>query len=475
MKRLLALVLTLAVMLLPMAAMAESVTENAVVQSWSQNLMNLLKNGQKIVENYTFETPNRNPEQENPIISAVLDLVGTLGYTSSIQMVQVTDELTIQGQKALDLILGASEKGLFAASSLLGDTVVGVDKDDIVKLIQASGKLPLNEDGSLNLDLNMNLTMDNLSAAVTEMMPNCVSMAQIETWEEDSDPANTAVTVKLSGEDVAALIKALIKDLQAAKDQFEQLGLGEALNVKDEQIDDATRNMAVEMTVYTLDSDLVGMDMSIHVEKSGEESGPVDTTMALRRSTADDITTWTMDMIEDTDKEDIREICVFAFDKAFSTFVCDLSAFSGSDGNFVPKGEVTVNYSGAITETQAKGEVNVEVFVYNEEAAEMKANGAIAYSYDLTCDGQSLSGTSTVEIKQQGDVAPWVIAHGTYSSADADPAIADSENVTYPVKMSEEEQQAFLNELVQTLPGKIIPIFSLLPESIQQLAGGLMN
>ena len=38
---------------------------------------------------------------------------------------------------------------------------------------------------------------------------------------------------------MAALIKALIKDLQAAKDQFEQLGLGEALNVKDEQIDDA--------------------------------------------------------------------------------------------------------------------------------------------------------------------------------------------------------------------------------------------
>ena len=472
MKKIIALLLTLVMMVLPMVSMAEEAVVTDA-QTLVNNLMNVVNSGKKITETYAFEVPERNAETENPMVSIIMDLLGVLGSESSVKNGQVKDSLTLQGQTAVDLTIAATGNGVLVTSNLLGGKVIGMDGEDVMKLIQSSGKLPINEDGSLNLEFTANLDMANLQSVLGEVMSSGVSMLQIESWTDDSDPAVGALQIDLDGERIAALVKALVKDLQPLKETLEQMNAASFLELTDEQIEESTKTLHITLTVYLSETqEPVAVQLDVN---DTNETKPVSAIVTVRRYTEEDARTWHAEIhITQNGKEEVGTVVLsYAYDGG--TVSLTVTSYEPDGDDYKATNSVSFNYAGIVSGTSLNGTISAAMSALNEETGALAPNGAIIYDYELNCDGQTCEGSTRIQLKAALDTDPIVIANGTITTGEPDPSIAESQDVTYIMKLSDEERQEFATSLLTGVMPQLASLIGLLPESVQQLVGGMMQ
>ena len=152
-----------------------------------------------------------------------------------------------------------------------------------------------------------------------------------------------------------------------------------------------------------------------------------------------------------------------------------MTSYEPDGDDYKATNSVSFNYAGIVSGTSLNGTISAAMSALNEETGALAPNGAIIYDYELNCDGQTCEGSTRIQLKAALDTDPIVIANGTITTGEPDPSIAESQDVTYIMKLSDEERQEFATSLLTGAMPQLTSLIGLLPESVQQLVGGMMQ
>ena len=205
------------------------------------------------------------------------------------------------------------------------------------------------------------------------------------------------------------------------------------------------------------------------------ETEPVSAIVTVRRYTEEDARTWHAEIhITQNGKEEVGTVVLsYAYDGG--TVSLTVTSYEPDGDDYKATNSVSFNYAGIVSGTSLNGTISAAMSALNEETGALAPNGAIIYDYELNCDGQTCEGSTRIQLKAALDTDPIVIANGTITTGEPDPSIAESQDVTYIMKLSDEERQEFATSLLTGVMPQLASLIGLLPESVQQLVGGMMQ
>ncbi len=488
MKKFLSLMLAVMLLALPVTSLAEFNTD-------------LLGQQKAMAFTLTFSDANiaalveaageKVDEDEAAVFTMVNDLINAIGFTgyeqqASADSMQFGYSLTLSGNDAMNIQALLQKNGIYATSNLLGKDTVLVTLDQLTAALE-DAKAELIAQGGTTAEL------DETFAPIKELLENPGEMfsAYMKTNDLDtmeltnflaafekiaekaekadasaapagSDKAESAITLKLSKDDIATLLEAILNDFEATnygagnvKSLNQSLALSEEKMTVDDALKACTNLMKddVIVTLYTgADGNVVSATVKAALLEEVDSKDVVDLDMVILNNKVDDQqkVTVTATATEDDEKVDVLFELNMA-DKDNGTFNCT-----------VTEDDTLVKVNGTIQATADKHTtVNVKLDVTDGEdkfgmgflvtAAETES------SIDMQMKLTSLDGATT-----------YLSILMNCALADMMPAVNTADAVQ-PLAMSEEEMEAWTASLETGMQMELVKIIQYLPTSVLQM------
>jgi len=509
MKKFLSLMLAVLMLALPVFSGAETAAETVTALASADFAAGYLAKGDRLVTNITIEPGivllSGVPEQ---LQSAIQDLLKALAFEVTGQktdgMAQGGFRLLLNGENALDILVALGEKGVYAASTLLGDKIVQVTPDQLKSLadqlseqLVASGKVSREQMDSIKNALakfkddpngalasmigqpDFGPLMEALSGLVsgTNLMPQEVT----ELPEGVTIDAKYVMNVVLSKEALTKVTDALAKLLWSMPvvqqiAQNVKTGDGEPLTEgklvsklnaipgalsKDLQIDvymteDGQTIQAVSGFEITANGSTVPINFSVTAETAADGTHVLWTAGAQK---GDEAMLMTGDM-------------KIAVSENGGTMTYDVTASMTRNGEtFTPMEE---NVHAAWTAEEKSRAMTMEIAVHaKNDAAADPINMIFTIASQDQDLGDHAEGTLTINAAMEniGDIVTLTIGKKT----DMAEAYIVTEDAVQPLAMNSEEMNAFTQEVSATAQQALIGLINKLPESARNLVMQLMG
>ncbi len=423
-----------------------------------------------------------------PMVNDIINAIGLIGYVqqASADTAQVGFGLTLTGNEALNVQALLQKDGIYATSNLLGkDTVLvtleqlnaaledakaeliaqggtGAELDEAMKSLKEMVENP-GEFFSSNMQTNDLETMELTKfMAAFEKIAEKAEKADASTAPAGSDKAESAITLKLSKEDISTLLNAFMDDFEATDYGAAYVkSLNQSLAVSEEKItvDDALKACTdlmkddVVVTLYTgADGNVVSATVKAALLEEVDSKDVVDLDMVILNNKVDDQqkVTVTATATEDDEKVDVLFELNMA-DKENGTFNCT-----------VTEDDTLVKVNGTIQAT-ADNNVTVDVKLDVTDGEDKFGMGFLVTaaetesSFDIQMKLTSLDGATT-----------YLSILLNYALTDMKPAVNTADAVQ-PLAMSEEEMQAWTTSLESGMQMELVKIIQYLPTSVLQL------
>lgn len=319
MKKLFAIIMTLMVLALPMAGMAEG-----------DFISEAVANGRMVERTTTFSMMETGDETADQIIGGLLDSLAVVTYSQEAGK-QSGLAVNMNGKDILTIDVAVTDEKLYLRSDLLkGDTVVFAEGDsqaiteNLLKTLVAEGII--GEDDMATALAQMETALSDMSNPMadvdfeavingfdfTELVQfgtefiERVEEGDLSGLPEGSDPAIRALTLRMTGEDIVRVYDVIFNMLKANKEYLAMLdsmivsvddvnmSAEEALNQMQQQIDTQMAGMVegdIPTTIYLNGDDEVVAVTSDFVMKvaadEGSEPEPISAKIVYFRQTAD--------------------------------------------------------------------------------------------------------------------------------------------------------------------------------------------
>ncbi len=423
-----------------------------------------------------------------PMINDLINAIGIIGYEqqASADSAQIGFGLTLTGNEALNGQVLLQKDGIYATSNLLGQDTVLMTLDQLTASLEdakaeliaqgATGaefdqvfapiKEVLENPGEMfssymkTNDLNT-MELTNFLAAF-EKIEEKAEKADASTAPAGSDKAESAITLKLSKDDIATLLQAFMDDFEATNYGAAYVkALNQGLPASDERatLDDAlklcTDLMKDDMvvTLYTgADGNVVSATVKAALLEEVDSKDVVDLDMVILNNKVNDQqkVTVTATATEGDEKVDVLFELNMA-DKDNGTFNCT-----------VTEDDTLVKVNGTI-QTTADNNVTVDVKLDVTDGEDKFGMGFLVTaaetesSFDIQMKLTSLDGATT-----------YLSILLNYALADMKPAVNTADAVQ-PLAMSEEEMQAWTASLETGMQMERVKIIQYLPTSVLQM------
>ena len=441
MKKLISMLLAVALLALPLCSFAEEevpaevdpstaammqAMNNPVVAALVTNLMS----GKALYGNTTFALEGTEAlvqmEGVGPTIGMVTDLLNALSYTEVIQLAPLAGYmgLALNGTDVFYLQAEGGENGLFAASNLLGDTVVAATPEELTQLAQNSGlNLEETQDQMQKLtEALQNLKFENTEAFMGEVQPT-VEQAEVTEQPADASPAAVKMLITLPEGFWAGLAEALKADILANAETLATLNV----TVDEENLSSFAENMA--------GTQLEPIELYLSAE-----SQPVAAKLVM--GAEDDKVTLTLG-IQYAENGQVVTCAADAGEKGSMRMVMDSTALIGDEISVASHVQISLVTPEQSMDTTA----DLNCLLGVDEEGDVVGQADIAYS------------TSQL---------PGVVLRMTSQVCTGDPlASIASEDAVHPAAMGQEELQEWVNTTVA--PNLMVMLGNILqnaPESV---------
>lgn len=483
MKKFLSLMLAVLLLALPVASLAEIDVDLLEQQKAMTFSLTLADANFAALAEATGETVD---EDEAAVIAMVNDLINAIGLTGYVQQpaadkVQVGYSLTLSGNDALNIHALLQKDGIYATSNLLGQDTVLITPDQLDAVME-SAKAELIAQGGTGAEI------DEAMAALKEMLENPAQMLQSNTNDLDtmeltkslaafekiaekaekadastapagSDKAESAITLKLSKDDIATLLQAFMDDFETTDFGAAYVkALNQGLASSDEKatLDDALKLSTdlikddVVITLYTGDDgNVVSATVKAALLEEVDSDDVVDMDMVILNHKVDDQqkVTVTVAATEGDEKVDVLFELNMA-DKDNGAFNCT-----------VTEDDTLVKVNGTI-QTTADKKVTVDVKLDVTDDDDKFGMGFLVTSQE-TEDSIDVQ----VKLTSIDGATTYLSILLNYALTDMMPAVNTADAVQ-PLTMSEEEMTAWTTSLQSTMQLELMKLIQYLPESV---------
>lgn len=483
MKKFLSLMLAVLLLALPVASLAEIDVDLLEQQKAMTFSLTLADANIKALAEATGETVD---EDEAAVIAMVNDLINAIGLTGYVQQpaadkVQVGYSLTLSGNDALNIHALLQKDGIYATSNLLGQDTVLITPDQLDAVME-SAKAELIAQGGTGAEI------DEAVTALKEMLENPAQMLQSNTNDLDSleltkslaafekiaekaekadastapagsDPAESAITLKLSKDDIATLLQAFMDDFEAT-----DLGaayvkaLNQGLASSDEK---ATLDDALKLSTDLMKDDMV---VTLYTGANGDVVSATVKAALLEEVDSDDVVD--MDMVilnhkvDDQQKVTVTVAATEGDEKVDVLF--ELNMADKDNGAFnctVTEDDTLMKVNGTI-QTTADKKVTVDVKLDVTDDDDKFGMGFLVISQE-TEDSIDVQ----VKLTSIDGATTYLSILLNYALADMMPAVNTADAVQ-PLTMSEEEMTAWTTSLQSTMQLELMKLIQYLPESV---------
>ena len=374
MKKFLSVLLALMLAVLPAMSMADSLND------W---LAQAFQAG-RCVHMESSMVPGTLPMDEDTA-KVIADLLNAIETKADLQKDGLGFALRLSGEDALTFQMEMKDEDVYVKSNLLGDDAVVIgsgevghiaamvvnwaEKNNLVTAEQAAaareGLQKLAENMSANIDLS-DLDPSALMGWVMGLTQS-VSPIDASTAPEGADPADTAMEIRLTKEQLQSLADALVTTISSSKGLTGAIANAtgkdsqEMLSGISDQIKAAFEGMTedVVIDVYTAGEDLCAFTASLAMNVKDEEEGSekaVATDVVMTRSTAaEGITYHIVENVTADDETETVEATIFS-SPALSTAQISFPEDVAVSVNYAKnRSETTINDQLVVTFTQ-KGE-----------------------------------------------------------------------------------------------------------------------
>lgn len=361
---------------------------------------------------------------------------------------QVGFALKLSGETAANVELALVEDDTYAASNLLGNSVVKVNLTDVEKLLEAQGlNINLMEFESIEFDLS-DIDLTKTRALVSTLMER----VQIESVPEYGDGASK-MTLTLTVEEGSQIFKELVDAFYNTaffKQVMQKLEtIGASVEIYDSaETSGVEGNITFELVMDT-ESTPVSANVVITSIENGEEH--VVETLQADRTMIGDIMYVTVTEIGEIEDASVTNVITLAM---------------GAD---------TLDAS-MIIETNIAGnndKVNVTIKVYPEQDKQI-----VAMSFAVTANDETVGFALLITATENGSATHTVIDVLPLDSEQAyitlvidtdevaDMASIVSEDAVQPLNMTEEELGAFMESISETAQIQLITVMQKLPTQL---------
>ena len=474
MKKLLATLLALVMLLVPVLSMAES----AMTLDISLSNFNL--------------TPFLEEEVDPSQVEVINDLMNVLGLTvygmeNEDGSVQLGLSLNLSGQPAVTLDAQVAEDALLFGSNLLGSDVIAITPDELIETLK-NNKDTLLELGLSEEDYNalmeqlpalfsgpmsgldasaMDLSDLDLTATMeaVQAFGETVQLTEGELTEQpaDCDPATSVAIITMDGNAMLKVLSAAMSDIMntALFQNYTTLMNGMLQAQGEDEVDFAAAVQEVfgrlsvkDDVVVTLYADEYGdpvrVEYALTLIADGNEDDSLEIDGVLTRLTGDTLTyTLTNKLTVDGETADV--VCHFIL-KSDTSFTVDFTATADDEVVFA-------SMDAEIAEiAENGGDLMFVVTVTDEDGNRdgMRVHEVISED-EIT--------TMVIDYLPLEDDTPWMTITITVSE-NAEHAKLDGSNAVRVLSMSEEELNAWSEGLESTMQIALIGALQLLPDSV---------
>lgn len=430
-------------------------------------------------------------EDEAAVVAIVNDLINAIGITgyeqqASADSMQLGYSLTLNGNDALNFQVLLQKDGIYAASNLLGQDTVMITPDQMDAVLE-SAKAELIAQGGTGAELDeafapmkemlenpgemfsFNMKTNDLGTmkltnflAAFEKIAEKAETADASTAPAGSDKAESAITLKLSKDDITTLLQAFMDDFEATnygatyvKAMNQNLAFFDKSATPDNVLKASTDLMKDDMvvTLYTgADGNVVSATVKAALLEDLNSNDMVDLDMVILNNKVDDQqkVTVTATATEDDEKVDILFELAMADDNN-GTFSCT-----------VTEDDTLVKVNGTI-QTTADKKVTMDIKLDVTDDDDKFGLGFLVTvaetdsSLDMQIKLMSLDGATT-----------YLSILMNYALTDMMPALNTADAVQ-PLAMSEEEMTAWTTSLQSNMQMELVKMIQYLPTSVLQM------
>lgn len=477
MKKLLATLLALVMLLVPVLSMAES----AMTLDISLSNVNL--------------TPFLEEEADPSQVEIINDLINALGLTvysmeNEDGSMQLGLSLNLSGQSALTLDAQVAEDAILLGSNLLGSDVIAVTPDELIETLKnnkdALLELGLSEEdydalmeqlpalfsdpmsgldaSAMDLsDLDLTATMEAVQAFAETMQ---VAEGELTEQPADCDPATSVAIITMDGNAMLKVLSTAMSDIMntAFFQNYTTLMNGMLQAQGEDEVDFAAvvqemfNKLSIKddvvVTVYADEyGDAVRVEYALTLIADGNEDDALEIDGVLTRLTGDTLTyTLTNKLTVDGETADV--VCHFIL-KSDTSFTVDFTASADDE----------VVYASLDAEmAENGGDLMFIVTVTDEDGNQegMRVHEVISEEENTTM---------VIDYLPLEDDTPWMTITITVSET-AEQAKLDGSNAVRVLSMSEEELNAWIEGLQSNMQIALIGALQLLPESVLNMIMG---
>ncbi len=485
MKKILSLMLAIMLLALPVASLAEKNVDLLAEQKAMTFSLSFADANIASLAEAMGETVDEN---EKTMYDMVNDLINALGVSYYLQQpsadsAQVGGSLVLSGNDALTINGLLQKDGLYATSNMLGQDTVLVTKDQMTAamddmkaqaIAEGSTGAELDEmmetikeilenpsealkNSALSNDLD-SMELTKLQAAA-EKIAEKAEKADASTAPAGSDKAESAITLKLSKEDMSTLMEAFMDDFEATEFGAAYVkSLNQSLASSGEKVtvDDVMKASAdlmkddMVITLYTNDDgEMVSATVKAALLEGAGSNDVIDLDMVILSSKVGDQekVTVTATATEGDEKVDVLFELNMA-DENNGTFNCT-----------VTEDDTLVKVNGTIEATDDKhATVDVKLDVTDEgETFGMRVL--------VTSEETDNSGDVQVKLMSLDGATNYLSILLKFALTDMKPAVNTADAVQ-PLTMSEEEMEAWTTSLESGMQVELMKILGYLPESV---------
>ena len=264
MKKLLAVLMALAMFVLPVMSFAEG----ALGEDNEKVVEKLIQSGKMVVTEAKIEIGDLDKagmlgEEET---KALQDLAAKLTFMFGRQSNGGAFVVRLEDEPILHIGCRADADAFLLGSNLLGDKVLTVKAEDIEQMM---GNIAGGAEAAASLN------MEKTAAALQAVMTEAMKVEQVTEWEENSDVPATLMSVSLTGKQMADVLRAALEDLQPVVESLAAYGMKvdmEAQEAQLKQLEENTNVLAVIDIYSTAEGQVAAFEVTIldGTEAAGE-------------------------------------------------------------------------------------------------------------------------------------------------------------------------------------------------------------
>lgn len=494
MKKILSVLLAVLMMVLPVCSMAEAADTAALLpQTQAGFAQKYLAEGQRMVTDVEIEPGamllSAVPQE---LQTAIQELLAALKIEVSAQSIddmgQGTLRLLLNDTPAADVTIAKEAEQLYVASSFLGDKTIAITKEQLAELLKSQGSIPEDQINALlsgifggavdsqNMIESMIGTpdMQALLAAIAELLNTEPQVEEVtEIPEGVKIDAKTVTTIQLTKEGLKKVTTELAKVLWSMPVVQQMAGnvqngeplTEESLTAKLNAIPDV---LAEDLAVKVYMNETQSQIQIITEPKvgTGEQVVPVFFSAVIEQKDSNTVMDLTLKATKgEQDSFEMNETVDVTTTEAGGEMKAKVTA------NITKNGEAFQPIDGDFSATWTNGETSrqMEMNIVETVKPDGSAN-PVTVSFKISVDDQDLGDHAEQTMTMQAAVAGAdLMTLKVKAYTDLGEAYIVTPDAVQPMAMSQEEQQALLQEITQSASMGLVQLLGKLPESVQTL------